>query len=305
VIRGTHSTSGNSGYLGQSGGGVEGRSDSGFGVYGWTNTGYAVRGGHASSGNMGYLATTGTGVEGRSSTGYGVYGWTDSGEAVRGAHAGSGNYGHLGGNLYAVYGKTTQGFGVGVRGDSDVTLGYGGYFEANYGIGLYAEGHANYQAAVFRGDVKILRKSDGATILELGEGLDYAEGFDVSDESSIRSGTVLVIDSDNPGKLKVSGKAYDTRVAGIVAGAKGVGSGVRLGGEQFDSDVALAGRVYCNVDASEAGIQPGDLLTTASLKGYAMKVTDHNRSQGAILGKAMESLEKGKRGHILVLVTLQ
>jgi hypothetical protein len=35
-----------------------------------------------------------------------------------------------------------------------------------------------------------------------------------------------------------------------------------------------------------------------------MKVTDLNRAQGAILGKAMTSLDKGS-GLVLVLVTLQ
>jgi hypothetical protein len=35
-----------------------------------------------------------------------------------------------------------------------------------------------------------------------------------------------------------------------------------------------------------------------------MKVTDHQKAQGAVLGKAMTALEKGK-GLVLVLVTLQ
>jgi hypothetical protein len=94
-------------------------------------------------------------------------------------------------------------------------------------------------------------------------------------------------------------------VAGIVAGGKGLGSGVRLGVGQFDYDVALAGRVYCNVDATGGSIQPGDLLTTSGTPGYAMKANDLACAQGAILGKAMESLEAGEKGQILVLVTLQ
>ena len=78
-----------------------------------------------------------------------------------------------------------------------------------------------------------------------------------------------------------------------------------LGAGQFDYDVALAGRVYCNVDTTQAGVEAGDLLTTSATPGYAMKSTDYARAQGAILGKAMESLEKGQKGQILVLVTLQ
>jgi len=156
-----------------------------------------------------------------------------------------------------------------------------------------------------RGRLSLQSESTGVSVLELGEGLDYAEGFDVTKTEEVGPGTVLVIDPANAGKLTVSTRAYDTKVAGIVAGAKSLGSGVRLGTGQFDQDVALAGRVYCSVDATENAVRPGDLLTTSSTPGYAMKVTDHVRSQGAVLGKAMESLEQGKKGQILVLVALQ
>ena len=128
------------------------------------------------------------------------------------------------------------------------------------------------------GNVKIdgnLNIYNGVTkIMELGAGLDYAEGFDVSAQDKIEPGSVLVIDPDNAGKLALSNKSYDTKVAGIVAGAKGLGSGVRLGAGQFDYDVALAGRVYCNVDATEEAVQPGDLLTTSAIPGHAMKAID-------------------------------
>lgn len=159
------------------------------------------------------------------------------------------------------------------------------------------------------GNVKIdgnLNIYDGFTkVMELGAGLDYAEGFDVSARDKIEPGSVLIIDADNPGKLALSNASYDTKVAGIVAGAKGLGSGVRLGAGQFDYDVALAGRVYCKVDATNEAVKPGDLLTTSSMPGHAMKAVDYAHAQGAILGKAMESLEKGQKGQILVLVTLQ
>jgi hypothetical protein len=159
------------------------------------------------------------------------------------------------------------------------------------------------------GNVKIdgnLNIYDGTNkVMELGAGLDYAEGFDVSARDKIEPGSVLIIDADNPGKLVISNTPYDTKVAGIVAGAKGLGSGVRLGAGQFDYDVALAGRVYCKVDATDEAVKPGDLLTTSSTPGHAMKAVDYTHAQGAILGKAMESLEKGHKGKILVLVTLQ
>jgi hypothetical protein len=155
-----------------------------------------------------------------------------------------------------------------------------------------------------RGNI-LVERSNGTAVMELGDGLDYAEGFDVAGPGKPQPGTVLVIDSSHPGRLTTSTKAYDTTVAGIAAGANNVGSGVRLGVGDFDCDVSLAGRVYCNVDATECAVQLGDLLTTSSTAGYAMKAADRARTPGAVLGKAMQSLEKGKKGQILVLVTLQ
>ncbi len=156
-----------------------------------------------------------------------------------------------------------------------------------------------------RGNILIESESTGDPVAEFGEGLDYAEGFDVAESSAIEPGTVLVIDPDNPGKLRRSTEPYDRRVAGIAAGANGLGSGVRLGVGRFDCGVALAGRVYCNVDASDGTVEPGDLLTTSATPGYAMKAADYSSARGAILGKAMERLGRGEKGRILVLVTLQ
>jgi hypothetical protein len=119
---------------------------------------------------------------------------------------------------------------------------------------------------------------------------------------------VLIIDTESPGKLRVSGKAYDRCVAGIVSGAGDIQPGVIMGQTGTlaagEHPVALSGRVYCWADASNGPIAPGDLLTTSDTPGHAMKVTDYAKAQGAILGKAMSCLEEGK-GLVLVLVTLQ
>lgn len=179
------------------------------------------------------------------------------------------------------------------------------YLSSDGAVGIGTGSNTPEEALTVRGNILVLSESTGDPILELGEGLDYAEGFDVSTEADIEPGTVLVIDPMNAGELAVSTHAYDSKVAGIVAGANALGSGVRLGAGQFEQDVALAGRVYCNVDAATGSIAPGDLLTTSSLPGYAMKATDRDRAQGAILGKAMEALPAGCRGKVLVLVTLQ
>ena len=119
---------------------------------------------------------------------------------------------------------------------------------------------------------------------------------------------VVALHPDHPGKLVISQKPYDRTVAGIVSGAGGVRPGLLMGQEDSPIDgqypVALTGRVYCWADASGGAIRPGDLLTTSAIPGHALKVTDHARAQGAIIGKAMTSLKQGT-GLVLVLVSLQ
>ena len=124
----------------------------------------------------------------------------------------------------------------------------------------------------------------------------------------IEPGSVVSIDPASPGDLCLSSSAYDRRVAGIISGAGGVKPGMLMGQRGTEADgqhpVALTGRVYCKVDASYGAIEPGDLLTTSPTTGHAMMVTDHAKATGAILGKAMTSLDSG-RGLVLVLVSLQ
>ncbi|MFZ2446056.1 MAG: hypothetical protein WAW37_06850 [Syntrophobacteraceae bacterium] len=289
-----------------------------------------------------FNAGTGTGIYGGSTDGVGIraYSLTDYGvigegggiAGVMARHLGSGNWvdnarSDLALKAYASATATGGGHGIeatSVIGDglrsftsganksgyyavASGANGYGAFLVSSDsgGTGIYAEGGANGWAATFRGNVRIRDRATNATVMELGKGLDYAEGFNVTDRSKVRPGSVVVIDPMEPGRLSLSTAAYDSKVAGIVAGAMGLGSGVRLGAGEFDLDVALAGRVYCDVDASEHEIKPGDLLTTSPTPGHAMKAADHGRAQGAILGKAMQGLPRGKSGQILVLVTLQ
>ena len=89
--------------------------------------------------------------------------------------------------------------------------------------------------------------------------------------------------------------------------ANGIHPGIALqqeGALEGGQNVALSGRVYVRADTSNGAIKPGDLLTTSSSPGRAMKVTNHTRAAGAILGKAMTGLSKDN-GMVLVLVTLQ
>jgi hypothetical protein len=68
--------------------------------------------------------------------------------------------------------------------------------------------------------------------------------------------------------------------------------------------MAMVGIVPTRVTAENGPIRKGDLLVTSSKSGFAMKGTDRSRMLGAVIGKAMGTLDSGT-GVIEVLVTLQ
>jgi hypothetical protein len=135
-------------------------------------------------------------------------------------------------------------------------------------------------------------------------------------------------------EVDMAGAAYDTRVCGIVLGVHGEmpkkSGGKREKGEektpalsrmftpeelekidrrkvspgQVGHMVTLGTYAHCKVDASFGAIEIGDPLTTSPTKGHAQKAVNLANAAGAIVGKALGSLKKGK-GVIPVLVTLR
>lgn len=135
-------------------------------------------------------------------------------------------------------------------------------------------------------------------------GGDAAEDFEIVDQRVVPPGSVMVIADQE--KLAVSSEPYDRRVAGVISGAGSLRPGIVLGtcsGGQRQP-VALAGRVCCQADATYAPIDVGDLLTSSSNPGHAMKASSPSEAFGAVLGKALGPLPHGT-GLIPVLVALQ
>jgi hypothetical protein len=58
------------------------------------------------------------------------------------------------------------------------------------------------------------------------------------------------------------------------------------------------------VDAQYGAIEVGDLLTTSSTPGHAMKTCDPLKAFGAVIGKALRPLTEGQ-GLIPILIALQ
>jgi hypothetical protein len=137
-------------------------------------------------------------------------------------------------------------------------------------------------------------------------GGDYAEAVDASgDRKHYEPGDVLVLGSGADGDVEKSAKPYSTMVAGIFATKPGVvGRRETLSKSAQEIPMAMVGIVPTKVSAENGPIRRGDLLVTSSAPGYAMKGTDRSRLVGAVIGKAMGSLDSGQ-GTIEVLVTLQ
>ncbi|MFA4967145.1 MAG: hypothetical protein WC624_02895, partial [Candidatus Margulisiibacteriota bacterium] len=235
---------------------------------------------------------------------YGVWGASDN---YAGVYATGKNYG--------IYASGIDGPGVYAQSQNDigvVGLGKGaGMPSLKYGYkygGLFASTDGTGGRAL-----GVVGNIWATGTLLTSQGLDVAEWFKVDDES-ISAGDVVEIDNNSVVKIRKSRDPYSTLAAGIISTDPSVLAGnLKEKDELLDRKdienkgyrmLALAGRVPCNVSTENGPINVGNLLTTSSTPGYAMKVTDRMKAMGAVIGKALEPLKEGK-GKIMVLVTLQ
>ncbi|MDI3544468.1 MAG: hypothetical protein PWQ28_749, partial [Candidatus Woesearchaeota archaeon] len=126
-----------------------------------------------------------------------------------------------------------------------------------------------------------------------GYGADLAENFYF--KGDLEPGDVVIITHYQG--VEKSTKPYDTRVAGIVS--TNPAQIMAIGREGVP--VALAGSTPVKVTNESGEIHFGDLLTSSSKPGYAMKCPD--KCEGAIIGKALEEFNQSE-GMISVLVLL-
>jgi hypothetical protein len=147
-------------------------------------------------------------------------------------------------------------------------------------------------------------------------GADVAEYVTVSEP--VEPGDVVEIDPQNPTSYRKARGAYSPLVAGVISTAPGVvlggkhltltlsasgeGRGEVEPGERSAALLALLGRVPVKATTENGPIRPGDLLTSASKPGYAMRCASPKLCEGALLGKALQPLSHGDSA-ILMLVT--
>ena len=231
-----------------------------------------------------------------------------------------GIYSWAGGSHMKVFGNHTFAWGYSAADvnimQSDAFIIYSG----NVGIGTATPAqklHVNGNAQFSAGNVKIV-PPPAATGSAMGIDasgkvgtLDLAEIFTTSEEVDI--GDILVIDEKEKMRLRKSQTSYDQKVIGVVSGAPAVifeGRRIQLSPQPFHftkgarPPVALVGRVPCKVSLENGPISSGDLLTSSSIPGHAMRATDRNKSLGAVIGKALESFRGGPQGEKTGLITV-
>ncbi|MFH1193639.1 MAG: hypothetical protein V1661_01445, partial [bacterium] len=119
-------------------------------------------------------------------------------------------------------------------------------------------------------------------------GADIAEHYGVTD-SSIEAGDVIKIadPQNNKPYIQKTDKAYDGAI-GVVSTAPYDEFGkIYSTSTERSVPVALAGRVPVKVSNENGAIAVGDYLTSASLPGYAMKMT----GPGITVGRALSSFD--------------
>ena len=131
----------------------------------------------------------------------------------------------------------------------------------------------------------------GASQLEATYSADLAEYYE--GDMTYEVGTVLVFGGDK--EVTTTDEMNDTRVAGVVSNTAAYSMYAACPG--FKNLIALQGRVPVKVVGR---VRKGDMLTTSSTPGYAVKANDPKL--GSIIGKALEDKDYGEAGTIQVAV---
>ena len=134
---------------------------------------------------------------------------------------------------------------------------------------------------------------------------DCAEEFTVDTARESRPGDVMVLGDD--GLLHPCTEAHDSRVVGVISGADLYKPGIVLDRQPDVANrhpIALVGKVCVRVCDENGPIRTGDLLTTSSTSGHAMRASKDTRAFGAVIGKAFANHDGGT-GMIPIVIALQ
>jgi len=196
-------------------------------------------------------------------------------------------------------GTTGPSFKLDVRG-SDGWIGSGDSSQSTGGwrLGRWPGSAANTWVYLSRADSSVYQDlavgalwAGGA--LRFGSADDLAEMTPVNPVDNLEPGDVVVIDDQSDDiRLTKSTKPYDTKVVGVVSDPET--AALIIGGSHPNDvnrddvkPIAIAGRVLVKVSTENGPIEIGDLLTSSSQPGVAMKATE----SGRVIGMALEAFD--------------
>jgi hypothetical protein len=213
---------------------------------------------------------------------------------------------------YGVMGRLTEDLETGsdyrtagVVGVSEIPGTHGVYAQApKESHALYVEGSALFTGPKTGYVVDIFKNASGKT-LKTGDvvklkGTPLSRFFGEGDKIPVPEVTLADKESDNCTIGIVDRKAIPDEKDATKKTKTGDPTSVKNGEELYV--VTLGTYAHCKVDAANAPIAVGDLLTSSKNPGFAQKAMEPQI--GTIIGKALEPLEKGT-GSIAVFVNIQ
>ena len=315
--------------------GVVGYSPNNYGVLGVTAEGLGVYGsasgsgdaiyGNANTGSGGYFfSSQGIGVSANAVGGNGYAGYFYS-AAYRGGYVKSGNSG-----LYSLYVDTQDGPSQGtaglevngsLRAEGNLYIGgsKAGYvvdemqnadsvnLEAGDVVVIADDSSAPVLGNIPVPRVKLAARPNDTSVVGVVDQVMYVPDQATRDAYEAQRKA----DRDAASRAEKEGGTKERPMANIqnrISDATGTlhvdDNSVSAGPGRYCSVVTLGAYKAVKTDASFGAIHAGDLLTTSSHAGYAMRVNDKAAASGAIIGKALSSLASGT-GSVTVMVTLK
>ena len=135
---------------------------------------------------------------------------------------------------------------------------------------------------------------------------DVAEEFSVAGGATAAPGTVMRLDA--AGDLVPTDSPMDRSVVGVVSGAGDYRPAIVMDRKPESTGrcaIALMGKVCVMVTGEGGPIRVGDLLTSSSTPGHAMRAASPADAAGAVIGKALAVHDGPGAGTVAIMIALQ